>query len=153
MRNPLPDIPRREDRAAGEDLVRRLASSEATAFVSYHPYLARLAGKPTNVHIVPLLDMVRMPRDSIQDGLWQEMKDSLRTRAWDVLVLDQRDWLIEEARAAGYREVAGVFADPEVFWPVTGYHTRPEWIFAPEERLDADTAAVGSDSLHHAIGP
>jgi len=153
LRNPLPDIPRREDRAAGEDLVRRLASSEGPVFVSYHPYLARRAGKPTNVHIVPLMDMVRMPRDSIQDGLWQAMKDSLRTRAWDVLVLDQRDWLLEEAQAAGYREIAGVFADPDVFWPVTGYQTRPEWVFAPEERLEADTTAARSDSLREAIEP
>jgi len=122
-------------------------------FVSYHPYLARRAGKPTNVHIVPLMDMVRMPRDSIQDGLWQAMKDSLRTRAWDVLVLDQRDWLIEEAQAAGYREIAGVFADPDVFWPVTGYQTRPEWVFAPEERREADTTAARSDSLREAIEP
>jgi len=131
LRNPLSEVPRPEDRSAGEALVRRLESSPGSVFVSSHPYLARRAGKQPNVHIAPLMDMARMPRDSIQAGLWQAIRDSLQTRAWSVLVLDQRDWLIEEARAAGYQEIALVFEGDE-FWPVTGYRTRPEWVFAPE---------------------
>ena len=146
LRNPLAEIPRNEDRLAGESLVRRLTQSAGPVYVSSHPYLARRATSRTNVHIAPLMDMVRMPRDSIQDGLWRELGDSLRARAWSVLVLDQRDWLIEEAHAAGYREVARIFPEPDAFWPVTGYRTRPEWVLAPEERVEPDTTPDSSAS-------
>lgn len=140
LHNPLSEVPRSQDRLAGEDFVRRLKQSAGPIYVSSHPYLARRATERTHVHIAPLMDLVRMPRDSIQDGLWREMGDSLRARAWSVLVLDQRDWLTDEAHAAGYREVARVFPDPGAFWPVTGYRTRPEWVLAPEERLNPAAA-------------
>ncbi len=138
LHNPLSEMPRSQDRLAGEGLVSRLKQSAGPIYVSSHPYLARRATGRTNVHIAPLMDLVRAPRDSVQDGLWQAMRDSLQGRSWSLLVLDQRDWLLDEAHAAGYREVARVFPDPDAFWPVTGYRTRPEWVMAPEERLNSD---------------
>jgi hypothetical protein len=137
FRNPLPEFPTAADRAAGENLVRRIAQPEGRVYVSSHPFLLRRAGKPTNAHIAPLMDVVRMRHAPFETELWQTVKDSLQAHAWSVLVLDGRDWLLEEAEEAGYRRVARVFDREDVFWPVTGYRTRPEWVLAPPERIEA----------------
>jgi hypothetical protein len=57
------------------------------------------------------------------------MRDSLRAGTWPLLVLDNRDWLIPEARSAGYRRFGSVARTGDVLWPVTGMRTRPQWVY------------------------
>jgi len=125
------------DRIAGEDLVRRLRLPPGRVLVSSHPYLARFAGKPGHAHVAPLMDVVKGASGPVETGLWRAVQDSMRARAWSVLVLDTRDWMYDVASEAGYRRVAAVFGEEDVFWPITGYRTRPEWVMLPEEQQAA----------------
>jgi hypothetical protein len=49
-------IPTEADVAAGDRLIDRLAAAKGDVFVPYHPWYARLAGKPGHLHRMGLLD-------------------------------------------------------------------------------------------------
>jgi hypothetical protein len=95
-----------------------------------------------------VLSRARPPPGPRAQALLAEMRDSLAAHAWDLLVLDTRDWLEGEARAAGYRPGGRLFRDPRAFWPVTGMQTRPEVVWVPGPRADsiAPGAPIGPES-------
>lgn len=126
--NPFAQIPSPRDREAGERLVSELRRFPASTLVPTHPYLAGMAGLPERAHIMPLMDVVRDGRGRIPQQLLAAIRDSLQRQAWSPIVLDNRDWLTEEVAAAHYEAAGRVFSTREVFWPVTGLRTRPEWI-------------------------
>ena len=43
--------------------------------MSYQPYLLRRIGRPVHAHVAPLLDMIRAPRDRVQEGLYHALQD------------------------------------------------------------------------------
>ncbi len=137
--DPRRQVPSDADRRAGDRLVEALTRVGRPVLVASHPELLRRAGGPGRAHLMPLMDVVKGNSGETGRALWSAMRDSLRGGAWPVLVLDTRDWLLEEAVAAGYRPVARAVQDPDALWPVTGMRTRPEWILA---RSPADAGAV-----------
>lgn len=126
--NPREQVPSAADAAAGSKFVSGLPALGANVLVPTHPYLAQRAGLPAYAHIMPLMDVIREGHGPREQRLLAAVRDSLRAHEWDAIVLDTRDWLTDEALAAGYRPAAGVFRSPDVFWPVTGMRTRPEWL-------------------------
>jgi dolichyl-phosphate-mannose-protein mannosyltransferase len=139
--DPSRQLPGQKDRRAGDDLVIALRKVPTAVLMPSHPDWLRRAGKPERAHIMPLMDVVKGNSGEVGRALWQSMRDSLRARAWPVLVLDTRDWLIDEARGAGYRLAGSALREGDVLWPVTGMRTRPEWVFeAPPDSTPVDSA-------------
>ena len=94
---------------------------------------------PSHAHIAPLIDIVRDGHGRIPEQLRKALTDSLRAQVWSTIVLDYRDWLIEEVDADGYQQVAHALGTTGVFWPVTGMQTRPEWVMTPRARDSTGT--------------
>lgn len=129
--DPRAQVPTAADRAEGDELVENLRRESGRLLVSSHPYLAMRAGKPEHVHVQSFMDVVKGSNGARERALLGEMRDSLAAHAWDMLLLDSRDWLTDEARFAGYRPAGKVFRTSGVFWPVTGMKTRPEEVWLP----------------------
>jgi 4-amino-4-deoxy-L-arabinose transferase-like glycosyltransferase len=126
--NPRSQVPSEADRAAGERLVRQLHAVSGRVFVSSHSYLTERSGKPPHVHVMPFMDVVKGAQGPVESALLQSLRDTLAAHVYPVLVMDTRDWLLEEALRAGYQARARVFTTEDGFWPVTGMRTRPEYV-------------------------
>jgi len=135
--NPRDQIPTAADRADGDALVANLRTEPGRVFVSSHPYLLMLAGRPENVHVQSFMDVVKGAKGAREQAFLAQMRDSLAAHAWDLLVLDTRDWLMGEARSAGYEPVGEALHEPNTFWPMTGMKTRPEQVWVPSAALDS----------------
>jgi hypothetical protein len=135
--DPRRQVPTAEDRAAGETLVRRLNALPGRVYVSSHTYLATLAGKPAHVHVMPFMDVVKGAEGPVERALLQSLRDTLAAHTYPVLVMDNRDWLLEEAQRAGYQLSGRVFPTDGVFWPVTGMRTRPEYVLTAPATPDS----------------
>ena len=135
--NPFVHLPTAADRIEGDRLVEHLRRTPGRVHVSSHPYLLMLAGKPEHVHVQSFMDVVKGARGARERTLLAELRDSLAAHAWDLLVLDTRDWMEDEARRAGYRPSGRLFHDPQAFWPVTGMRTRPEMVWVPGPAADS----------------
>jgi hypothetical protein len=127
--DPLAQLPRREDREAGERMIGTLASFSGPVFVPGHPYLLRLAGKPGHVHYSALYPTLVCGTPDVRDSLQAQLRDALDGTRFDALVLDSDRWLglIPGER---YRFAGGLLPD-DAFWPVTGARLRPERLYVP----------------------
>jgi hypothetical protein len=126
---PQAQVPGPGDRAAGDQVVEGLRGLTGRVFFSSHTYLLARAGRPTHAHVMPLMDVIRDGKGPREKALLATLRDSLGAHVWDQAVLDNRDWLYEEFTRAGYRPVAAVFPSTDLFWPVTGMRTRPDYLF------------------------
>jgi dolichyl-phosphate-mannose-protein mannosyltransferase len=135
--NPRNELPTAADRAEGDALVANLRRTPGRVLFSSHPYLLMLAGKPEHVHVQCFMDVVKGAHGAREQAFLAEMRDSLRAHVWDVLLLDSRDWLTDEARLAGYRPAGKLFRQPDTFWPRTGMMTRPEEAWVPSAAPDS----------------
>jgi len=118
-----------------EHLVETLENLPGRLFIPSHDYLARRAGRPPTANLMPLMDVVKGGNGPVETGLWQALRDSLHARAWGAVVLDSKDWLLEEVQTSGYTVIARPFNRPDVFWPRTGMRSRPEWVLVPLESV------------------
>ncbi|MCC6348979.1 MAG: glycosyltransferase family 39 protein [Candidatus Eisenbacteria bacterium] len=140
--NPAAQVPTFADRKAGDTLTSGLARLPGRVWFSSHTYLLARAGRPTHAHVMPLMDVIRDGHGPRERALLATLRDTLAAHAWNPILLDNRDWLMEECVRAGYQPVSGVFPDPQVFWPVTGMRTRPEYLFAPRAPSDSGSATA-----------
>ena len=83
------------------------------------------------------MGVVKGAHGAREQAFLAQMRDSLRAHAWDLLLLDSRDWLTDEARLAGYRPAGKLFRQPDAFWPRTGMMTRPEEAWVPSAAPDS----------------
>jgi len=107
-------IPSREDRKAGDQLIKRIASVDGEVFVPYHPWYAKLAGKRTYAHRMGLLDM------SVGKKTWPVvgLREAFRNHFFAAVFLDNRPVGAELAGLSGpYRldEFLGHELAPRVF--------------------------------------
>ncbi len=128
---PWRQLPPAGDVEAGNQIVESLRRVEGDVWVPSHPYLAERAGKPGHAHELAITDVLR-PVDSPQHAkLMASLREALRERRWQVVVLDHVGWLKDEVQPY-YEHKAQMFGDDESdrFWPATGYHTRPDFVWA-----------------------
>jgi hypothetical protein len=57
--DPRPYFPTETDRHAGDDLIARLRAAPGDVLIPFHPFYAQLAGKPTFLHRMGVMDIVR----------------------------------------------------------------------------------------------
>ncbi|RJP17797.1 MAG: hypothetical protein C4520_15620 [Candidatus Abyssobacteria bacterium SURF_5] len=132
MYDPFPQIPGKNDLAAGRKIVDTLAQMEGEVFIPYHGYLASLAGKRSYAHAMAVDDFLRTTGEPEIAQFVCETEQALREGAFSAVILDSdplmTGWLRERLQhyAVATRPV---FEDDSVFWPVTGLRTRPQLIY------------------------
>ena len=122
--NPCHHLPAPADRVAGEALVRRIAAVEGEVWFPSHGYLSRMAGKNGCAHRCALDDVLRGKDEPGRRRLVDEIDTALARRRFEVIITND-DWLVREIKG-GYGEGETIFTRPCLFWPLTGWQTRPE---------------------------
>lgn len=124
--NPFKQIPTPADKQAGQELIARVSQIEGEVWIPAHGYLSVLAGKRSTAHEMAISNLLKSQKpDPVQDQLYQEMLHAIRAQRFAAILLDHPWWFSPDMDDA-YRECGAVFAQSDVFWPVTGHRTRPE---------------------------
>jgi len=128
---PGKQVPRASDRQAGQRFINYLERTPGDVFVPYHGFLPFLADKQTSAHWVAILEVILAGERSQSDwahDLLNQLKNAIQTHKYDVIILDRDDWfsgLIE----GSYQKNNILFPENNIFFPVTGYRTRPQYIY------------------------
>jgi hypothetical protein len=71
----------------------------------------------------------------MRESLVAEIDDAIRDQRFGAIVIDNTSGffggVFDAAIVECYAPRTRVFANEHVFWPVTGFHTRPEEVFVP----------------------
>lgn len=132
VHHPTRLLPSARDRQAGERLIATIAAIPGDVYLPEHGYLAALAGKRTYAHGLAMRDVTRGDPGPAARRMNADLQRAIETQRFAAWVL--------ENKAAGdfltgyYVERDAIFARRDVFWPVTGMHTRPEKLFLPVKR-------------------
>lgn len=128
-------IPTPGDLEAGQQLVSRLRSQPGEVYVPFHPDLALMANKAPYASWSPMFQLEGNygGGDIRQSGrVKTEFSRAMADHRFSMIVLDQQpNWIWGNPQQHYSISSAPVFADPAVFWPVTGWQTRPEIIMLP----------------------
>ncbi|MFH1038219.1 MAG: glycosyltransferase family 39 protein [PVC group bacterium] len=128
---PAARIPRDTDRQAGDILIAYIKSVEGDVLLPFHGYLPRLAGKESSAHWTAVLDLLLAMKDREGDParLWlKEFERAIREGRYDYIILDREDWFPGLLKSR-YARTGTIFGDAPVFYPVTGYPWRPQFIY------------------------
>jgi len=136
--NPFKQLPTEKDLQAGKKLVSMMAQIQGDVLLPRHGYLPVLAGKESAAQEIAINDILRCndenPRTKLlQTKLFHEIKTTIMKQRYQAIILDHKGWfsdIIEEY----YIQQGQVFENNEAFWPVTGYKTRPEFIYVPRKQ-------------------
>lgn len=131
-------VPTDADRTAGQALVERLRQTRGDVLIPFHPYYAHLAGKPTFVHQMGVMDVGQAGLPTPR-GLAQAFQD----QRFALVVLDDKiagKWHWWPGLQQRYHD-AGAVAGPRVY---SGAMTVPKLLLAPTPppSSPADTAAT-----------
>jgi hypothetical protein len=128
-------IPTTADRRAGEALVRTIREQPGAVYVPFHPELALMADKSPYASWSPLFqlegnygggDVRAMAR------VKTEFSHAMARHEFSMIILDQQaNWIWGNPESHYTASLEPVFSDPAVFWPVTGWQTRPETEMLP----------------------
>lgn len=131
---PWQQVPPAADVAAGEQIVESLRRVQGDVWVPYHPLLAEMAGKPAHAHDLAVRDVLRPGTGAVHDSLRAELARAIHGRRFAAIVLDGEVWMRDEV-ATEYDLRARMFGEQEtdLFWPVTGFYTRPDFVWLPKE--------------------
>ncbi|MCI0440891.1 MAG: hypothetical protein L0177_17430, partial [Chloroflexi bacterium] len=81
-----------------------------------------------------ITDILRGNNEPLKAALIDEISAAIRAKRFSAIILDN-EWFEFTRFAADieqhYEARGPVFSDQSVFWPVTGWQTRPELIFVP----------------------
>lgn len=123
-------LPTAADRAAGEQLVARIRGIPGDVFIPHHGYLARLAGKPGFAHTLAMDNVFLDDSGPVRDALGGELGGALESKRFSAVLLES-DGRYGGPILASYPRTERLFANPDVFWPVTGARLRPEFLCLP----------------------
>ncbi len=123
--SPGAQIPNQEDVLAGDGLVKRLQEIEGDVWIPYHGFLPAMAGhEGFGAHAMAINDVLRGPDGEGKQRLLGGIRQAIRDRRFRAIVLDD-EWLFKKEIQQHYDAAGLVFQEKNVFWPVTGWRTRP----------------------------
>ena len=126
--NPMNQVPSTADRAAGEELVRRLRSIDGEVLVLHHAYLASLAGKKSSAEPMALDEAIMALDHEQATRLQSEIRSTVLSGKLTAIVLDNERWQFMDEVRKRYSCSGPIFSDETVFWTRTGVKTRPQEI-------------------------
>ena len=130
--SPAAHLPPRGSRDAGLGIMGWLRLQPGEVWVVSHPYLDTLAGKPSHLHFMSLVDIELGSSDprAVRSTLHQQIDQALRQGRFSRIVMDD-DWFFNsDALRDNYvLESSALVADAAALWPVTGSHRRPTLVY------------------------
>lgn len=128
---PITQIPSGNDRQAGKDFIAFLRTIADRVFIPYHGYLPYLAGKGTSAHWMAILDVLIAGRGKDcgpAHDLLGQLEKTINDKKYEFIILDRDDWF-SELIESNYEKKGIFFSGRGTFSPVTGYRTRPQFIY------------------------
>ncbi|HEX7704614.1 MAG TPA: hypothetical protein VF403_27930 [Kofleriaceae bacterium] len=132
--SPSKFIPTARDVAAGDKLIKHIASLEGDVWMPSHPWYLVLAGKQPHVHRMGIKDVTTRQNRTIAG-----MDEALRTHQFSAIVMDDRDLFLELPQLAAQYHPALKLPDDERPRVFTGAHVVPDTVWLP--RLPAKPPA------------
>jgi len=130
-----PQLPSDEDLTAGRSLVAQVRAQSGDVYVPFHPELALMGGKKPFASWSPMFQLEGNygGGDIRATGrVKTEFARAMQRRQFTMIILDQEsNWIWGDPEKYYTRGERPVFADEDVFWPVTGWQTRPEFLLLP----------------------
>jgi hypothetical protein len=124
--DPRPFLPTARDRAAGDALLARLRAVDGDVLIPFHPFYGHLAGKPSYLHRMGVLDIWRAGM-----GAPAGLTAALDAKRFAAVVMDDKidgNWQMWPGLLANYR-VAEEIRGPRV---VSGAETEPRYWLVPK---------------------
>ena len=123
---PGAQVPTEQDRLAGDEIVNLLRAQDGDVFVPYHPELPLFAGKPAYANYIALYEL-EGGQGGGDEKLWSQVRSALAAavarRKFELILLDKPQFWGAPDRYYGSSEVG---FEQGVFYPVTGWRTRPD---------------------------
>lgn len=135
--DPTREVPGPADYEAGQRFAGLLRAMPGDVWVAWHSAQPALAGKTTFAHNIPLGELLAsgLSHRGAQPAalLWEELRTALRERRFAAIILDADGVPYFDADLrAHYRRDRPVFETEAGLWPLTGFRSRPAWIFVPQ---------------------
>lgn len=132
--NPMLLIPSQKDREAGQKLVQTLERIPGDVFVPSNPHLAVMAGKSSYALAICMRDIARGdPGGKPASDLANEIYTAVAEHKFGAVVTNEPEYLQSFPLETFYVRQKLAFKDPDVFWTVTGFKSRPSVIWVPQE--------------------
>lgn len=123
-------IPTANDRALAARLIRTMRQANGEVYLASHGFFPVLAGKSATAQSWAIGDIMRAGGTENRQRLAAELHAALAAHRFALIILDRMDpWL--EPDLNRYYHRAGPVFDVDGLWTLTGYHTRPRWIYVP----------------------
>lgn len=131
--SPGSQLPRTDNRAAAEHLLKVLSAVPGDVLVPYHGYVSTAVGKPAHAHLMQVYDILKIG-DAQSAKLAEQFRSAFRQTAFDAIVLDDTThYFFMGDVEASYALQSTVFADPGVLLPVTGWVvSKPQYVYVPK---------------------
>ena len=133
--NPFKQVPSRKDLEAGWQFIDKMSQVKGDIFSPYHGYLPVLAGKKSYANMMGMRDVLTTKDEKhahIKKMLVDEIKQAMREKKFGAVIVDSFEpWYPFDMRNY-YVKKEKIFNDENVFYPVTGMPTRPEFIYVPK---------------------
>jgi 4-amino-4-deoxy-L-arabinose transferase-like glycosyltransferase len=131
--HPSARLPTAADERAGRHLVAQLSAFNGDVLLFSHGFLSLRAGREPHANYIAVTDVLSSGSTRAREILIRDVRRALREKQFAAIVLDAKNDLDFAAAefAASYRFERPVFEDAYVFWPVSGYPTRPECVYVP----------------------
>ncbi len=146
--DPRTVLPTARDERAGQDMLALLRSYPGDVFVAGGSYYPALVGKPTFANWGAIVDSGGLwdTNLDVQRGqqpdprrriILDELNAAVVSQRFDAIILDDTSgtgpWDVywKNLLEPYYRFDRGVFAEPDVFWTVSGGPTRPQLVYVP----------------------
>jgi hypothetical protein len=136
---PSAHLPSAEDRAAGERLIRTIASVEGEVLVLGSPHYPRMAGKDvttTTAQAMAIVDIYKGDDEALQEALTNDITRALAEQRFAAIVVESHrrfDGLPDDVLDTYYDPVGPIFDDRDVFRPKTGLRSRPDVLYRPRD--------------------
>lgn len=119
---------------AGNNVISRLQDVQGEVFAPHSPWMLAMAGRPTTVHLIALWD-IDHPYGPLHDRV-ERIKADMDAQRWSVVMLGARTMGGGEQDDYGFQ--ANYQRDGSLptgaMKPVTGWPSRPRYLFVPTER-------------------
>lgn len=127
--NPFNQLPSKQDLKAGDAFIKTIKEIKGEVFIPFHGYVSSLAGKNNHAHWMAIVDVLRSNGEEKKNKLWQQLVEIINSKQFEAIIIDNDIGEIENEISKNYIFSSKVFNSKDVFWPVTGWKTRPESIY------------------------
>jgi hypothetical protein len=131
--NPGSLIPSGADRIAGEKFVERISEEKGDIFIPSHGYLAMKAGKKQFAHEKAIYEVYKNDNGEAAFVLKKQIEEAFANKDFAAVIYDDYDSPIRSFDSdSNYVLEKQMFSGSDDFYPVTGWRTRPRYLFKPK---------------------